>query len=89
MQHAARNTTSQFRLGFVQGGRSSGLVTTLDRRFDLLHEGADAADAGAIDFGATLVTADALAGLRRIGQVCPRIGPMRPEIASENRYSGA
>ena len=42
------------------------LVAGVERRLDLLHEGADAADAGAVDLGAAVVAADALLCLRRV-----------------------
>ena len=52
------------------------LVSTGDRGLDLLHEAANAAHARPVDLGALVVAADALLGLRRVGHVCPYLGPL-------------
>ena len=69
VHHAARNAACHFRLNRLQRGGGSVLVTSGEGGFHLLHQGADPADAGTIDCGATLVAADALLGLRRIGHL--------------------
>src|SRR5690606_31872207 len=76
VEHAPGDATGEFRLGGMKRFLSGGLVATGDRGFHLLHEAADAADAGAIDFCAAVVAADALAGLRRTGHVCPSPAPL-------------
>ena len=60
---------------------SGSLVAFGAGHFDLLHESADAADAGAIDLGPVFVATDALLGLRRIGHVRPCLGqPELPDV---------
>src|SRR5690606_28991989 len=86
VEHAAGDPTGQLGLGSLERVGRSGLVAAGDRRLDLLHEGTDAAHARTVDVGALLVAADALLGLRRIGHVCPYLGPLvaRPESSSES-----
>ena len=67
VQHATGNAARQFRLHGLKRGRGRFLVTGGKRGFHLLHQGADPADAGAIDGSATFVAADAPLGLRRLG----------------------
>jgi hypothetical protein len=66
VQNALRNAACQFRLGSGECCGCGGLVAGFDCRFDFLDESTDAADAGAIDFGATRVATDTLFCLRRI-----------------------
>ena len=55
-------------LGLDPTQRLAGLIPVAggERRLDLLDEGADAADTGAVDVGATVVAADAFPCLRRV-----------------------
>ena len=66
MEHAAGDSAEQLRLDPGQCGLRLILIASRQRRFDLLDEGADAADAGAVDPGAGGVAADAFLCLRRI-----------------------
>jgi hypothetical protein len=52
VEHAARDTAEQFGLDARQSGGGLILVAGGDRRLDLLDEGPDAADAGAVDLRA-------------------------------------
>jgi hypothetical protein len=73
MEHAFGNAARQLWLSSCECGSGSSFVTSVKRGFNLLYKGADATDASAIDFGAAIIAADALASLRRIGHVCPQI----------------
>ena len=66
MEDALRDAAGELGLNLLDGGQRLGLVAGLDRRLDLLHEGADAADAGAVDLRPAIVAADTLLCLRRV-----------------------
>src|SRR3954469_15172060 len=66
VEDTLRNAAGQLGLDLLDRGQGLRLVAGLDRCLDLLDEGADAADAGAIDVRATRVTTDALLCLRRV-----------------------
>jgi hypothetical protein len=66
VKDSGRDAAAELGLDLLQGSDRLLLVAGLDRRFDLLHEGADAADAGAVDLRAALVAADAFLCLRRV-----------------------
>src|SRR3569623_3098017 len=73
VEHALGDATLQFGLHRGARGGRRRLVARRERRFDLLDEGADAADAVAVDFGPAVVAAAALLGLRRVRHVSPLI----------------
>src|SRR3954469_810547 len=58
VEHALGNAAGELGLDLLDRGQRLRLVASLDRSLDLLHEGADAADAGAVDFRPALVAAD-------------------------------
>src|SRR5260370_13028591 len=59
---ALADAAMQLGLRFRERGARRFLVTALDRRLDLLHEGAQTRHAGAVDRGATLGLTDPLLG---------------------------
>src|SRR6187402_3675298 len=85
VKHATGNAARHLGLRGLERVGGLGLVATRDRGLDLLHEAANAAHARTVDLGAVLVAADALLGLRRIGHVCPYLGPLlaQPESLSK------
>src|SRR5690606_28623593 len=84
VEHAAGNAARQFGLGAPERCLGRVLVAAGDGYFHFLHEAADAAHAGTVDFGALIVAADALLGLRRIGHVSPYLGPLAARPVSSS-----
>jgi hypothetical protein len=85
VKHAAGNTTRQFRLHGRKRRTGGCLVSSLKRRFDLLHQSADTANAAAVNLCAPGVTTNALLCLRRVCHACPQT----EKIVEEQRAGDA
>src|SRR3546814_1969533 len=85
VQHAAGHAASEFRLDRLKRRGRGSLVAGGEGGFDLLHQGANPADAGAVDLGAAGVAADALLGWRRIGHLLSSVFVKSREGARRNR----
>ncbi len=68
MHHAPRDSASHLRLSALERGNGIVLLASGKGGLDRLDEGADTADAGAVDRRTIGVAADALLSLRRVRQ---------------------
>src|SRR4029453_17325761 len=66
MHYAPRDSARDLRLSLLERGHGVVLLTSCKRGFDCLDEGADPANASAIDRRTAGIAADALLGLRRV-----------------------